>query len=99
MRPIESELAQIEKMLSVTEPTLGELVTMATPPKSDPTAHVRSQALFWLSQKAGKKAAGALRDAVDDDPEEGVREKAVFAVSQLPDDQSVPMLIDLMKAA
>jgi len=26
-----------------------------------------------------------------------VREKAVFAVSQLPDDQSIPMLIELMK--
>ena len=39
---------------------IDELIRLA---KSDPTAHVRSQALFWLSQKAGKKAAGALRDA------------------------------------
>lgn len=74
--------------------TIDELINLA---KHDPTAHVRGQALFWLAQKAGKKAASAVRQSVDDDPDEHVREKAVFAVSQMPDDQSVPMLIELMK--
>src|SRR5205807_2197289 len=36
---------------------VDELINLA---KHDPTAHVRSQALFWLSQQAGKKAAGAV---------------------------------------
>lgn len=60
------------------------------------SSHARGRALFWLSQKAGEKAAGTIRDAVDNDPDSEVRNKAVFAVSQLPDDRSVPMLIDLM---
>ena len=34
---------------------------------------------------------------MDDDPDKGVRDIAVFAVSQLPDDQSIPMLTDLLK--
>ena len=61
------------------------------------SSEVRGQSLFWLSQRAGEKAAAALRDAVDNDPEEHIREKAVFAISQLPNDRSVPLLIELMK--
>lgn len=63
------------------------------------SSHMRGQALFWLSQRAGEKAAAAaaLKDAVNNDPEEQIREKAVFAISQLPDDRSVPLLIELMK--
>ena len=65
--------------------------------KRHPAAKIRSQALFWVSQRAGDKAAGVLRDAVDNDPEESVRTKAVFGISQLPNDKSIPLLIDLMK--
>ena len=32
-----------------------------------------------------------------DDPNEDVREHAVFAISQLPRDRSVPLLIDLVR--
>src|SRR5258706_1810474 len=45
---------------------VDELIKLA---KNDPTAHVRSQALFWLSQKAGTKTAGAVRSAVDYHPD------------------------------
>jgi len=38
-----------------------------------------------------------LRLELDNDPEEHIREKAVFAISQLPNDRSVPLLIELMK--
>jgi hypothetical protein len=58
---------------------------------------VRGSALFWLGQEAGAKAAGALRSAVDDDPEQSVREKAVFGIANLPDDRSIPMLAELMQ--
>jgi HEAT repeat protein len=34
---------------------------------------------------------------VNNDPEEAVKAQAVFAISQLPDDQSIPILIDLAK--
>jgi len=57
---------------------------------------VRSDALFWLAQTAAAKAAGVLRDAVDNDPDEDVRAKAVFGIAQLPNDQSIPLLNELM---
>ncbi len=67
-----------------------ELLRMA---KSDPEAKVREQSLFWIAQKAGKKATAAITDAIQNDPETDVKRKAVFALSQLPKDESVPQLI------
>jgi hypothetical protein len=58
---------------------------------------VRSQALFWLAQRAGQQAMAAIRNAVDSDPDTDVKTKAVFALSQLPKDQGVPMLIDVAR--
>jgi len=57
---------------------------------------VRGQSLFWISQRAGEKAALTLRDAVRNDPDEDVKAKAVFGISQLSDDRSIPMLIELL---
>ena len=71
-----------------------ELIALA---RRHPESKIRSNALFWISQRAGDKAAGVLRDAVDNDPEEDVRAKAVFGISQLPNDKSIPLLIELMK--
>lgn len=65
--------------------------------RNSPDPHIRSQALFWLAQRAGEKAASALHDAVENDPEESVRSRAVFGIAQLPDDQSIPMLVDLLE--
>jgi HEAT repeat protein len=68
------------------------LITMA---KSDADAHVRGQALFWLAQKAGKKATATLKAAIENDPEFEVKKKAVFALSQLPKDESIPQLVHI----
>jgi HEAT repeat protein len=76
------------------ESTTDTLIDIAKHHKS---SEVRGNALFWLGQRAGAKAAATLLDAVDNDPEASVREKAVFGISQLPDDRSIPMLIELMK--
>ena len=65
--------------------------------RRDPSAKVRGQALFWLGQKAGARAAAALESAVSDDPDREVRKKAVFAISQLPKDEGVPKLITLAR--
>lgn len=65
--------------------------------RNDPASNVRGQALFWLGQKAGAKAVGALGHAIDADPDHDVRLKAVFAISQLPRSESVPKLIELAK--
>ena len=58
---------------------------------------MRSQALFWLAQKAGNKAMATIADAIDHDPDTEVKKKAVFALSQLPKDEGVPMLIKVAR--
>jgi HEAT repeat protein len=67
-----------------------ELIHMA---KFDEDSKVRGQALFWIAQKAGKRATAALNDAIQNDPETEVKKKAVFALSQLPKEEGVPQLI------
>jgi HEAT repeat protein len=57
------------------------------------TTHIRGQALFWLAQRAGDKAVGAITDAIARDPETQVKTRAVFALSQLPRGEGVPLLI------
>jgi hypothetical protein len=61
------------------------------------TAHLRGQALFWLAQRAGDRAVGAISDAIANDPETDVKKRAVFALSQLPDNEGVPRLIDVAR--
>jgi HEAT repeat protein len=65
--------------------------------RNDASSHVRGQALFWLAQKAGKKAVGAISDAIDRDPDTDVKKKAVFALQQLPGGEGVPMLIQVAR--
>jgi HEAT repeat protein len=59
---------------------------------------VRGQALFWLAQKAGEKATATIDKALRDDPDDEVRVKAVFALSQLPKDEGIPRLIRLARS-
>lgn len=61
------------------------------------TAHARGQALFWLAQRAGDQAVGAISEAIASDPETDVKRRAVFALSQLPKDQGVPLLIGVAR--
>jgi len=65
--------------------------------RHDPDHGIRRNAIFWLGQKAGVKAAGELRRAVDEDPDDDVRKHAVFAISQLPRERAVPILMELVK--
>jgi hypothetical protein len=73
---------------------LDRLITTA---KGGVTPHLRGQALFWLAQRAGDKAVGAIREAVDRDPDTDVKKRAVFALSQLPKDEGVPRLIEIAR--
>jgi hypothetical protein len=70
------------------------LISMA---RSDQRPRIRSQALFWLSQRAGDEALRTIGNAVSDDPEIEVKRRAVFALSQLPRGEGVPLLIDLAR--
>lgn len=67
--------------------------------KQDRDLHVRGQALFWLAQKAARQqAASAIGDAIARDPDAEVKKKAVFALTQMPNGDGVPMLIQTAKA-
>lgn len=59
---------------------------------------VRRSAVFWLGQAAGDAATRGLADLVDDrSGDREVRETAVFALSQRPKDEGVPVLIRIAK--
>ncbi len=58
---------------------------------------VRSSALFWLSQRAGDRAARTISEAIDRDPDTAVKRQAVFALSLLPPRDGVPRLIDVAR--
>ncbi|MBI2214760.1 MAG: HEAT repeat domain-containing protein [Acidobacteria bacterium] len=60
-------------------------------------ADVRKKSLFWLGQRAGEAVAGELERAADD-PDQEVREMAVFSISQLPREQSIPRLLELARS-
>lgn len=54
----------------------------------------RKQAVFWVSQAAGEKAAEGLAEiAGDEDEDREIRDQAVFALSQLPEDEGIPILL------
>ena len=77
------------------DPTaLDRLLTLA---RQGENARLRSDALFWVAQRAGAKAIGTVTDAIDTDPDLEVKKKAVFALSQMPRDEGVPKLIDVAR--
>lgn len=92
VRMVESALAGL-----IWHPGDAPVNTIVAIARDDRRSFVRSQALFWLAQRAGEQAVGAIRSAVDDDPETEVKRKAVFALSRLPNDQGVPLLIDIAR--
>jgi len=64
----------------------------------DKSARVRSQALFWLAQTAGRQISEtAIRQAIDNDPETQVKKKAVFALTQMKNGDGVPLLIEIAR--
>lgn len=59
----------------------------------------RKQAVFWVSQAAGDRAAAGLAEiAEDDDEDREIRDQAVFALSQLPEDEGIPILLRVAKS-
>jgi hypothetical protein len=75
------------------------LSTVAAVAHSDSSPRVRGQALFWLAQKAGQKMAeSSINEAIANDPETEVKKKAVFALTQMPNGEGVPLLIQVARA-
>src|SRR5580693_45406 len=74
------------------------LDVVASVAHKDTSAQVRGQALFWLAQRAEKKVAeSAINDAIANDPETEVKKKAVFALTQMPSGEGVPLLIQVVR--
>lgn len=81
--------------LSKQKEAVEELIKIA---KNETNPEIRKSAVFWLGQKASVESIKALKDIVDEPEEEsGLKEQVVFAISQLPKEKSVPMLIDIAK--
>jgi len=58
----------------------------------------RTQAMFWLGQMAGDKITGSLSDMVGESSvDREVRKQAVFALSQRPQRDGVPALIQIAR--
>lgn len=73
-----------------------QLLAIARDPQRPHEA--RSSALFWLGQEAGEKAAAGLSDFVERDEEDlELREHAIFALSQMDTEQSVPALMRIAR--
>jgi len=65
----------------------------------DTSPRVRGQALFWLAQKAAQKTAqAAISDAIANDPQTEVKKRAVFALTQMPAGEGVPLLIQVARS-
>jgi HEAT repeats len=61
-------------------------------------SRTRQRALFWVARRAESQAAGILTQAIDNDPDVEVKKQAVFALSQLPKDEGIPLLIRLARS-
>ncbi len=71
---------------------LDRLIELA---RTDRSAKVRGEGLFWLAQTANARVPRVLMEAAEQDPEVGVKKRAVFAIAQLPTERGVPLLIDV----
>jgi HEAT repeat protein len=61
---------------------------------------VRRSALFWVGQEAAAAAtAGLAGVAADEDEDQEVRSAAIFALSQRPREEGVPILMELARTA
>jgi hypothetical protein len=95
-----------ERRSRVTNGALGALSQHAEPAaaaalqrlaRAHASPGVRGEAIFWVAQLAGARAAGTITEAIDQDPETEVKRRAVFALSQLPKNEGVPLLIDVAR--
>lgn len=58
---------------------------------------LRGAALFWLSHTGADNASEVVLQALAEDPDARVRDEAVFALSQLPNHQGMPLLLEILR--
>jgi len=59
---------------------------------------LRQRALVWIARRAESQAIGIISQAIDNDPDVEVRRQAVSALSQLPRNEGIPLLIKLARS-
>jgi hypothetical protein len=75
------------------------ITTLVSVARDDKSPKVRGQALFWVAQRAESRISeDAIRRAIESDPETQVKKRAVFALTQMPNGNGVPMLIDVARS-
>jgi len=67
--------------------------------RDDGSACLRRKAVFLLSQKRTSETSSLLLNAVRSDPDQEVREQAVFWLSQVPGDETVAALDSILRDA
>jgi HEAT repeat protein len=65
--------------------------------KADKDPALRGEALCWLAQSARRGVGAEITAAIENDPDTKVQERAVMALSQLPKDEGVPLLINVAR--
>ncbi len=65
--------------------------------RDDKNPKTRGRALQWLGDHASRKAVGEIQNALDNDPDTDVKRKAISALSRLPRDEGVPLLISVAR--
>ena len=50
-----------------------------------------------MRKKPGEKIAGAINDAIENDPDTEVKKRAVFALTQMLEGEGIPLLISVAK--
>jgi HEAT repeat protein len=71
----------------------GRVVALVRLGNKDSAADVRSKAWFWLAQAGSAESEVEIRKAIRDERNSGVREQAIFALSQLPDERATAALV------
>jgi hypothetical protein len=99
---VEQQRADAEEL--VTAATLADSavvwpVLLRIARRTELPVETRRQAVFWLGQAAGEAATRGLDSLASDGGEEvEVRKQAVFALSQRPADEGVPVLIRIARS-
>ena len=72
--------------------------TVVATAREDKSPRVRQQALFWLAQRAERGISEAeIRRAIEQDPENTVKRRAVAALAQIKNGDGVPVLIEIAR--
>src|SRR5262249_21634309 len=70
------------------------LISMA---HDDPFPSVRSDALFWMAQKAGSKMAAEIAGSIENDPDTQVKKRGIFVCAEFKNGEVIPKLIDVAR--